>query len=84
MRRDGQKPRFERAAPLVFGEECRAVLFRGETIGPKVGHQVFRLGLIRAPGAQNSHELALVSASQLGGRRRSTVKTRWTKARSCS
>jgi hypothetical protein len=69
MGRHGEEPGFERTASLVLGEERRPVLFRGETIGPKVGHQIFRFGLVRAPGTQDSHELPMIAAAQLGGRR---------------
>jgi len=68
MRRDGEQPRFERASSLVFCQQRRAILFCGEAIRPKIGDQVFRFGLIRSPGAQDSDELPVVSTTQLRGR----------------
>src|ERR1043166_5883939 len=65
---DREKPRFQRATTLVFVQQSRAILARRKAIGPKVGHQIFRLRLGGASRAQDSDQLSVVAPAQLRGR----------------
>jgi hypothetical protein len=49
---------------LVFRQKYLAIPARREAIGPKIRDEVLRLGLVCAARAQDTDELALVSAPQ--------------------
>jgi hypothetical protein len=70
VRGHGKKPRLERAPALVFCQKDLAISSRSEAIGPKIRDEVLRLGLVCAARAQDTDELALVSAPQFRGSRR--------------
>ncbi len=67
---DGEEPRFEGAAALVFRQERLAIAARGKAIRPEIRREVFGLGWVSAARAQDSDELAVITTSQFRGRRR--------------
>ena len=64
IRGDGEKPGLKRTAPLIFREQSGPIGPRAEAIGPKVGHQIFRFGLVRAAGAQDTNQFPVIAAPQ--------------------
>ena len=74
IRGDGEKPGLKRTAPLIFREQSWPIRSGAETIGPKIGHQIFRFGLVRTARAQHADELAMIAGPQFRSGRGITGK----------
>jgi hypothetical protein len=67
---DREKPRFEGAPALIFRQKRLAIGAGRKAVRPEIRGEVFRFSRVGATRAQDTDQLAVITAPQLRGGRR--------------